>query len=524
MGNQETLKEAPLPVRGKVLLRTGLATVMLGCLLAVGCSSATQQAEVSDSADSPTVREIEGDEWAAYLPKVVTKEDGTQVQKTPYGGTNSGKFMPEGWNLYNTYVLDADHRGCTSCHDLDETLMGNLDHWLYYGEYDNEPIRYDDCFGCHDAYGVSMQNFTDYMHGHMNKASFQDMGGSCLSCHHVTEDGTYQIWDEVKYDVMRGITDVAADEASAEIEWNQDEITPIDKMFVQRKAKMDWGFDVVEMSDDIRDTYTVKFYGDMDNPRELTIQAMIDEFGSETRTICNQCTINGTGGSYIYQAEVTGVPLSKLVDTLGLHEDANLLEAIGIEGYDIPLSSAVALASDPLLVYEMNGEELTQAQGYPIAIWMGDGISGGQFTRYLSEVKISHSDDPGGAYNNYNLGVFGDYVYPQTGECLNTPNIGVLTAETGQIFTAGEPIHLEGYAHAFEEHVTKLEFSFDHGATWREVPVQDTDNAKWVYWKMDINSFTEPGAYLVQMRATSCSDDGQVHVNGKIPNFLINVQ
>ena len=84
-------------------------------------------------------------------------------------------------------------------------------------------------------------------------------------------------------------------------------------------------------------------------------------------------------------------------------------------------------------------------------------------------------------------------------DSLNTPNIGVLTAETGQIFAAGEPIHLEGYAHAFEEQVTKIEFSFDHGATWVEVPITDSDNAKWVYWKMDIDSFVEPGSYLVEL-------------------------
>ena len=35
--------------------------------------------------------------------------------------------------------------------------MATLDHWVYYGKYDNEPMRYDDCFGCHEAYGVSLQ-------------------------------------------------------------------------------------------------------------------------------------------------------------------------------------------------------------------------------------------------------------------------------------------------------------------------------------------------------------------------------
>ena len=72
--------------------------------------------------------------------------------------------------------------------------------------------------------------------------------------------------------------------------------------------------------------------------------------------------------------------------------------------------------------------------------------------------------------------------------------------------------------------MTKIEFSFDHGATWVEDPITDSDNAKWVYWKMDIDSFVEPGSYLVELRATSVDANGEEHTNGKIPNFLINVQ
>ncbi len=113
---------------------------------------------------------------------------------------------------------------------------------------------------------------------------------------------------------------------------------------------------------------------------------------------------------------------------------------------------------------------------------------------------------------------------PKTKQPINTPNVGVLTAETGQIFTAGQPIHFEGYAHAFEEDVVKLEFSFDHGATWKEVPVSGTDKSKWVYWKMDIKSFTDTGAYLVKIRVTSQDAEGNLHVNDRLVDFMMNVE
>lgn len=514
--------------RKTMLLWGGAAALSVAlCLGAAGCASPQQEASQDQGSNEPQgiVQTVEGDEWAAYLPKVTTKPDGTRVQKTPYAGMNNGYFFPKDWNLYNTYYLNADQRGCSSCHELDETLMATMDHWVYWGNYDNEPIRYNDCMGCHDAYGVSLQNFQDAMHDHMNSTTFVDMGGNCESCHYITNENQFEMWDYVKYDVLRGITDVAADDVDVDITWNQDEITPVEKMFVQKKAKNNWGTTAwFEEDDNIFNTYTVAFKGEMDNPREMTIQQMIDEFGTETRTIANHCTINATGGAYIYQAEVTGVPFKKIFETLGVHEGANMLDAIGVDGYDIPMYTQVALDSDPLLVFEMNGERLDLQQGYPLSIWFGDGVSGGQFTRYLTEVNIAHSDDPGGAYNNYNQGVFGDYVDPKTKQPINTPNAGVLTAETGQIFTAGQPIHFEGYAHAFEEDVVKLEFSFDHGATWKEVPVSGTDKSKWVYWKMDINSFTDPGAYLVKIRVTSQDAEGNLHVNDRLVDFMMNVE
>ena len=48
------------------------------------------------------------------------------------------------------------------------------------------------------------------------------------------------------------------------------------------------------------------------------------------------------------------------------------------------------------------------------------------------------------------------------------PNSGVLNYPTNVVLTGDEakPVHLEGFADAWNEPIKKLEFSFDHGATW----------------------------------------------------------
>ena len=102
--------------------------------------------------------------------------------------------------------------------------------------------------------------------------------------------------------------------------------------------------------------------------------------------------------------------------------------------------------------------------------------------------------------------------------------MGVLIGADCQIYKQGEPIHLEGYADAWDEPITKVEFSFDHGATWVEQPIENAATQQWVYWKLDINNQLEPGSYLIKMRATSLRDDGTERVMYREANHMFNVQ
>ena len=73
---------------------------------------------------------------AKYAPRVITLESGVQIQKTPYDNTvKDGKYVSSWNNLY----MDADNRGCNSCHTLEDALA-NMDtyHGVIYFKYDNE--------------------------------------------------------------------------------------------------------------------------------------------------------------------------------------------------------------------------------------------------------------------------------------------------------------------------------------------------------------------------------------------------
>ena len=58
------------------------------------------------------------------------------------------------------------------------------------------------------------------------------------------------------------------------------------------------------------------------------------------------------------------------------------------------------------------------------------------------------------------------------------PNSGVLNYPTNVVLTGDEakPVHLEGFADAWNEPIKKLEFSFDHGATWTTLDTPNNDS------------------------------------------------
>ena len=61
-----------------------------------------------------------------YAPEIRTMPDGTMVQRTPteYAVDPAAWQITGNSNSYNTYWLDADNRGCESCHpDLNATLQ-----------------------------------------------------------------------------------------------------------------------------------------------------------------------------------------------------------------------------------------------------------------------------------------------------------------------------------------------------------------------------------------------------------------
>ncbi|MEG0503985.1 MAG: molybdopterin-dependent oxidoreductase, partial [Raoultibacter sp.] len=263
----------------------------------------------------------------AEEPRRYTDRNGFLVQPVPSD--------PVSWN--NTY-LDADKRGCTSCHTLENALMSlPTYHRLIFFGYPTEQ-SYQNCIACHsDSYsGIKL---ADIIHTtHFKSTMFTDDDqGTCQSCHYLDPDtGEFDRWDEEKYNLYKGITDVTAKDAKAKITYDQTTITPAENRIFKtvKDEPSEWLTDDSKQDPSIYENWVISIDGDCENPVEMTLPELEKQFGTKKQVMKMDCTINGVGQAAIMQSEVEGIPLSAIIDYAKPKAGANVVSPIGSDGYD----------------------------------------------------------------------------------------------------------------------------------------------------------------------------------------------
>lgn len=265
----------------------------------------TTPAQNDETTEAPTAEALSPAEASAeknaaamaeYAPEIITLDSGIQVQKIP-----SDPY------LWNTAILKADQRGCTACHTLEDAVQKlPLSHPELWNPYDVE-MKVDFCYMCH-----SMALFVqDSMHTlHLMNDNFD---GSCESCHYIsTSTGEYELWDHAKYNVMMGISDVA--DVQGEFSFTQDSITPTDELFFYWENGNHRG--ITPDYDDnpaIYENWTISVSGLVENELTIDLSEMAKE-SSVTRVVKLMCQTNPPAGSYMANCEVTGIPLSAVLE------------------------------------------------------------------------------------------------------------------------------------------------------------------------------------------------------------------
>lgn len=447
--------------------------------------------------------------YSAEGPIVTELPDGRLVQRTPSEDITSsydaeGAYAHPSKNvLYNSAYLKADERGCNACHDDLAALLDNCGYG--HSTLTNDmgiDITVQMCVDCHtvgDGYQTTFYDFGTMIHGiHQDNPD-----ATCNSCHNMTADGEgVTLWDVTKHSVMRGITPVENVEGT--FSWNQTDVITEDQLFNFNWSYLGGDFlrNERQANGDARDTsiyedWTITLSGEVNQEVTFTLADLIESAPVETKAVTMHCTYNPTGGPYIGNCVVTGIPLSWLIEQAGgLTDAAYGLYSCSSDGNANSMLVENLEGKDALVVYEIDGEPLQWKDGFPCMLWVG-GTGAPINCKELSDLVFVGEDDP-------DLWEYLGWTTEDGEGYYNKPNVGIWGTPEGLCIQAGEAYTFAGYASAWDQPITAVEFSMDGGQTWTTCETPESDVNRWVSWQFE---WTPPEgadtAYVLMVRSVA---------------------
>jgi DMSO/TMAO reductase YedYZ molybdopterin-dependent catalytic subunit len=200
-----------------------------------------------------------------------------------------------------------------------------------------------------------------------------------------------------------------------------------------------------------------------------------------------QCISNEVGGELWGNAHWTGVRLVEILSRAGIKAGVRKVAFHAEDGYDDSIPLDVALRPDTLLAYEMNGQPLTRAHGYPARLLI-PGIYGMKNVKWINRIELVDYD-----YKGYWMQRgWSDVATYQTSTRIDAPK------SRAQV-PAGQ-VTLAGVTFAGARGIDQVEVSLDDGKTWQPATIKPalSQNA-WNLWLLD--AALDPGTYTVKARA-----------------------
>ena len=297
-------------------------------------------------------------------------------------------------------------------------------------------------------------------------------------------------------------------------------ITPVEHFYVRSHLPLPPGLEAA--------TWTLQVEGDINAPLSLTLDDL-RKMPSTTITAVLECAGNGRaffdppvagiqwGKGAIGNARWTGVRLSDVLKRAGLKGSGRF---VVMNGADRPLGTMPdfvrqlpiekAMHADTVLAYDMNGQPLPAAHGFPLRAIV-PGWEGAYAVKWLTNLRVIDRESD-------SFWVATAYRYPTKrvapGAAVDPKDMAPLTGLVvkslitrpldGATMGPGK-IEVAGFAWAGETEISRVDVSLDHGATWQQARLVG-DQAKYSWRRFEFSfEGTRPESYLIMSRATDAS-------------------
>ena len=198
------------------------------------------------------------------------------------------------------------------------------------------------------------------------------------------------------------------------------------------------------------------------------------ECSGNTLTEWREPTLKSVQGTHglTSTSEWTGVPLSTLLDEVGVQDGAAWVLAEGADGATMTRSVPLDKCwSDAMLVYAQNGEALRPEQGYPLRLLL-PGWEGNTHIKWLRRLEISDKPFMTREETSKYTDLMPDGTARQFSYMMEAKS--VITFPSGEMKLPGPGFYeVTGIAWSGRGKVRRVEVSSDGGRTWHIAALDD---------------------------------------------------
>ncbi len=303
------------------------------------------------------------------------------------------------------------------------------------------------------------------------------------------------------------------------------EVTPADRMFVRCNGLIPQEINEKEWRLEITGESVVK-------NKVYTLDELKSKFKKYSYQLTLECAGNGrsefnppaSGNQWtlgaVSCARWSGLRLRDLLEDVGIDDTAVYIGYYGSDKHlsgdpgkspisrGIPLSKA--LQDETLLAYEMNGEPIPVAHGFPLRLVAG-GYPASASGKWVNKLVVRNKVHDGVKMTGKAYRIPCEPVAP--GAEVEDDNMCIIESmpvkslitypKSGGILQSGDELEIRGHAWAGELEVSAVDISIDFGASWQSCEVKKPVNRlAWQHFSKRIK-FPSRGYYEVWARATN---------------------
>ncbi len=149
------------------------------------------------------------------------------------------------------------------------------------------------------------------------------------------------------------------------------------------------------MPQSLFDSWPITVDGEVNSPYTALLPDLVKEAEAAGVTVTKVskevCNWNGTGAGSVSNVEITGIPVSWLIERAGGYADNADINGVRVMRADGSSKRAMPLdkvdGGEAFLVYKINGEQLTAANGFPCTNWC-EGVDPEVNSKQMNEYKV----------------------------------------------------------------------------------------------------------------------------------------